>query len=520
MSNNLEHLETQYWVETIICHPELEDQCPWGKLGSSAWHDILMERPELIRHAPRKITLSFMSANQWLDVLNAHPELDSYVPSGKSLFKKDSEALGKLWGILLSRHPEFAKYEPWKHLRRDDWRRVLSQQPQFIDKYESDRYRKDSWQCTLSALDLAEVIACQPSLFERFKTDNLIDNAWVTILLNQPQFREKCNLNRIAPLFLGRILGRYPEWLSYCDIYSMTPYSILRVAENFPDILKHYDLDRFKEISYDDTPWIEKYPCLVPYSKWCFSYSYWDAIMTHCSDWLATGKRPIIDALAGECSSHSSQGTRRGGTNKLVTRPRKEKNLRNSIDEIMDCLYWGNAGCLIHEANVIPLRIRKILDDTDLTYEQLMIKMSMMSEEDCGKIFYGLVISKSREFLEQMVDHDLDRVIQMVPVKYILPLSILFASTGTLFSVLWQLISKDSNAIADFRDAAGNNVWHYFFFRLPMFCPSGKGEVDSSEYENYKLLTKYGCSPDTPNKMGFSYNRINQAMKKYLGVEK
>ena len=36
-----------------------------------------------------------------------------------------------------------------------------------------------------------------------------------------------------------------------------------------------------------------------------------------------------------------------------------------------------------------------------------------------------------------------------------------------------------------------------------MYSPSRKAD------ENYKLLTKYGCSPDTPNKMGFSYNQIN-----------
>ena len=105
-------------------------------------------------------------------------------------------------------------------------------------------------------------------------------------------------------------------------------------------------------------------------------------------------------------------------------------------------------------------------------------------------------------------------------ISHLLPLMILFASANTLNFVLYKLFLYDNNAIADFRDDEGNNAWHYFFFRNPMFNPSRKSEYDVREYDCYEFLTENGASPDTPNNMGFSYNQINQAMKKYLGVKK
>ena len=216
MENGLEHLEAKYWTETIICHPELEEQCPWEELGASAWHDILLVRPEFIRHAPQKLALS-LGAKQWLEIMIRHPELDAEIPATKSLLSKDSVAIGKLWGTLLSRNPQFAKYEPWKHLRRDDWKKVLSQQPQFISNYERNRSRDDSWQFTLISSDQAEIIARQPSLFYRFKANDFQSSSWKAILFSQPQFRPHCNLNKIGPNYLGLILERYPQWLDYCD---------------------------------------------------------------------------------------------------------------------------------------------------------------------------------------------------------------------------------------------------------------------------------------------------------------
>ena len=381
MSNNLEHLDVKYWVETIICHPELEDQCPWEKLRSSAWRNILMARPEFIRHAPQEIPLSFMSTKQWLEVLIAHPELDKYVPSAKVLVDKDSDILGGLWGTLLSRYPEFAKYEPWSHLRRDDWRKVLCQQPQFIDKYESVCSVNKSWLFTLSPMDQAIIIACQPALFKHFNTDVFGDGAWTTVLCSQPQFLEYCKLNKFSPLYLGQILKCYPEWLAYCETYSRSPEDILRIALNFPEVLNHYELDRFTEIGNGDTPWIEKFPCLVPYSQWNFSYPYWNSLMTHCSDWLETGRRPCVDVLAKKfdwISSNEKCHGRKDTQGDSLTENQPAKNLRNSLKTIMSFLKCGISDRSTQQANSIPLRIRNILENLDLTYEELMIKMSMM----------------------------------------------------------------------------------------------------------------------------------------------
>ncbi len=520
---NLAHLETKFWVEKILCHPELEDKCPWEKFGPSAWHDILLEHPEFIRHAPKKIKLSFMSAGQWLEVLARHPELDAYVPAAKSLFNKDSEIIGNLWGRLLARHPQFAKYEPWKHLRSDDWKRVLSQQPQFIDNYERDRAQKNAWLFTLTPNDQADVIACQPSLFGHFNADDFQGSAWATILCNQPQFRERCNLHRVGPYWLGQILACHPEWLDYCGIYSMTPENILRIAVFFPDVLNHYDLDKFREIGNKDTPWIEKYPCLVPYSRLNFSYTYWNALLSRLSSWLKTGKREHVDALAKDAVKSSQKKvpltvrTKTGLKRPLPDKP-KEKNLRNSLDSIMDYRYWVGLDEPMELMETIPPHIRSILKDRDLTYEQLMIKMSMMSEEDCGMVFLGLVIDDPNGFLDRMVADDIQLLVQQVPVKVLLPLTIMYASSNAFSRVLTAISNKHGDAIANFRDKAGNNVWHYYFFRNPLRRFSRKTLHGMSEDDNYKCLREYGCSFDEPNEMGFSYNQLVEAMKKYLSV--
>ncbi len=504
----------------LLSHPELEDQCPWGKLGSNAWHDILLEHPEFIRHAPKKITLSFMSANQWLEVLIRHPELDAYVPASKSLFNRGSEAIGRLWGALLARHPQFAKYAPWKWLRSGDWKRVLCQQPQFIDNYVYDRSQKNAWAFTLSLNDQADVIACQPSLFHRFNTHEFQGSAWETVLVNQPQFRGKCDLDAIGAYYLGRILERHPEWLACCNPDLKSPEDILHIAESFPEILQHYDLERFREIGGGDTPWIEKYPCLVPYSRWDFSYSYWNALLNRLSTWVKTGKRERVNAFATDAGQSKGKVPltvrMRGSNNLTLLRPQpdnlKEKNLRNSLDSILECRYWVGLGGPIELMEVIPPQIRRILKDANLTYEQLMIKMSMMSEEECGMVFYGLVIADPHEFLDKMLLEDMNQVIKLVPAQVLLPLSIQYASANILYSLLSDL----PRAVADFRDKAGNNAWHYFFFRNPLFNPSQEDPDLSLESDIYQFLLKYGCSPDTPNAMGFSYRQIHEAMGKYL----
>ena len=522
MNSNLEHLETKYWVETIICHPELEDKCPWNMFGSAAWHDILMEHPEFIRHAPKKIRLSFMSLNQWLEVLNRHPKLDEYFPAMKTMLAKSSEAIGKLWGRLISHYPQFAKYSPWKHLRRDDWKRVLSQQPQFIGNYERERTQMPAWQFTLTPSDQAEVIACQPSLLSHFKTKDFTASNWETILLNQPQFHEKCNINKMAPYNLGRLLVRHPEWLDHCDTNSKHPDDILCIAENYPDILNHYDLEQFKEIGGGDTPWMEKYPCLVPYSRWNFSYSYWDELLTRLSSWLTTGKRERVNALAKIFARPLKQNVTLAGrrTHGSLARPLphnpKENNLRNSLDSILDYRYWVGLGGPIDLMEVIPLRIRNILKDENLTYEQLMIKMSMFSEEECGMIFYGLFITDPNNFLDNMLGNDMTQTIRMVPSQVLLPLSILFASSNILYFVMLELSCENAKSIADFRDKAGNNALHYFFFRNPMYLPSRKTIQDKFEHDNFTFLLDQGCNPDMPNNMGFSYNQICNSMKTYL----
>ena len=187
--------ETRYWVKLVISHPVLENCCPWEKLNTSAWHDILLVHPDFMRHAPKMITSSFMTINQWLHVLQRQPELDVYVPAVNTLPIKGSETTGRLWGKLLSCHPQFAKYALWKHLHRKDWITVLSQQPQFIGNYEDEQKQSKGKEYTLNPSDIAHIFACQPTLFEHFKTTVFSSSDWKTILLRQPQFCDKCDFH-------------------------------------------------------------------------------------------------------------------------------------------------------------------------------------------------------------------------------------------------------------------------------------------------------------------------------------
>ena len=524
MKRNTEHLEMQFWPQTIICHPELEDSCPWEKLGPTAWHDILLEHPECIRHAPKKITQSFMTVNQWLEVLIRHPELEPYLPTGRTFLGKDSAVIGKLWGELLARHPQFAKFHPWKHLRNTDWVCVLSQQPQFIDNYDNDRGEKPAWSHTLGSSDMAAIIACQPGLFEHFSANDFPGHAWQTILFNQPQFCDRCPFHKIEPQSLGTILARYPQYLPRCSPYSLDPKSILVVAEEFPEILNHTDLEKFREIGGKDTPWIEKYPALVPYTSWRFSYAYWDALLTRLSNWLETGRRTAVSVWGdGWCGRHPSSVTpptwrKRNGTLELK-RPRppepNRRNLRNSVDSIMDFLYWHGQDIAIEQVGAIPMNIRNILNDNDLTYEQLMLKMSMMSEEDCGMLFFGAFLQNRPDVLDPMFDNDnLDQTIRQIPPQYLLPVAVLFFSSGLLEYMLLRIEDIYRGAVASFKDSAGNNVLHYAFFRAPWHPEEQEDKQEAGLFATLREF--YGVSADAPNAMGFTYRQLTQGMEDYL----
>ena len=516
MSDSLENLDARYWGETIICHPELEKQCPWSKLSPSSWHDILLEHPEFIRNAPKMITQSFMTINQWLEVLTHHPELDAYFPAGKALLDKDSDAIGQLWATLLSHHPLFEKYNPWKHLRREDWARLLCQQPQFIEKYQNERCLRNTRQFTLSSKFIAEIISRQPSLFEAFDKTPFTSCEWKDILLNQPQFINDCKINKLDALSLGQLLARHPEWLSRCATYSLEPKDILLVAENYPEILNHCDLEKFnnyceKSSGFRDTPWMEKHPRLVPYSDWNFSPEYWDALLSRLSHWMKTGKKAPVFPFGNGNAKFSRLNHKGSNANKSE---HKEKNLRNSLNSILDIRFMVDKG---GQANLgkIPRHLRAILNDNNLTYEQLMLKMSMLTEEDCGWLFFGLLIqNREDDLLDRLLYNDVSMTVQMVPLQYLLPIAIMYFPVPQLGILFLHVTSHHGNdAIAKFRDSAGNNVLHYAFFKAPWHPETQAGEWGAELFHN---LYEYGVDPDAPNNMGFSYRQICQELENYL----
>ena len=288
-------------------------------------------------------------------------------------------------------------------------------------------------------------------------------------------------------------------------------------------MMNDYDLDRFTEIGGRDTPWIEKYPSLVRYSRGNFSYSYWDSLLTNCSNWLMTGRRPRVNALADKFVKSSSQkgGRKDGSITRLLPDNPKQNNLRNSLDSIMEYRFWVGHNRPIEQMERIPLHIRNILKNKDLTYEQLAIRMVMMPEEDCGMILYGLFIDDPNDFLNIMLYKDLPQTVQQVPLEVLLPLSIMYESSNSLYSVLLELHShsKAGRDIADFRDKAGNNALNYIYFSNTLFNLSKNIQYGQNESDNYRLLIDYGCNPDATNNMGFSYAQVNQAIKEYLKVE-
>ncbi len=528
----LENLEAKYWGETLLCHPEHENKCPWEKLNAATWHALLMEHPEYICHAPEKITPSFMNTRQWLEVLIRHPELEKYLPDPNILLENDSEVIGRLWGILLSRNPEFSKYKPWKLLRRRDWRRLLSQQPQFMTNYNNDRYLAHATQLetlkyTLGSVEQAAVIACQPSLFDRFHTRNYSSKSWVLMLTNQPQLREKCKLHDpsvLTPEDLGFLLKRHPDWLAYCETYSRTPEDILRIATAFPEIINHYDLEKIKNISYRDTPWMEVFPALVPYSHWNFSYSYWDALLTRLSTWFTTGKRPRISSFFKNDDTPAT--SRRKITRHLPLNP-KERSIRNSVDSILEYLFWYGLSSREERMSVVPKNIKEFVMDETMSYEQMMIQMrTMKSSAENGLILYALFLQDD-VFLSTILEDRGYHILDLAPVHALLPLALLFVSKPILKAWLYEIHKNDAHAIARFKDKAGNNALHYYFFHgnwdrggiSSDYYGHNDFNPDPFNYDFVQILLDYGVNPDKPNKMGFSYNQIKEAMDKYLRIK-
>ena len=154
-----------------------------------------------------------------------------------------------------------------------------------------------------------------------------------------------------------------------------------------------------------------------------------------------------------------------------------------------------------------------MLRDKTQSYEQLMLKMSMLQEEDCGLFFYGIFIQKRHVITARIFGNEIAQIIRMVPLQYLLPIAILYAPFPRLEILLREIYEMDKNALADFRDKMGNNALHCAFFRTPWHPETQK---EAGEFDLISTLQAYGVNPDAPNNMGYSYRQISQGLQKYL----
>ena len=143
---------------------------------------------------------------------------------------------------------EFDKYNFWKFIHRNDWKKVLPEFPQYADKYEKG--------FTLGVVWWDKLLAIQPKLLEGAKKYKV---GWSAIIMHYPELEEECPYwDEFTPHEWSMIISAQPQYFYKCPcIKNFTP-------KNWAVILSKQPQFRNKCIEYFmGTNWQKKVESLL-----------------------------------------------------------------------------------------------------------------------------------------------------------------------------------------------------------------------------------------------------------------
>lgn len=226
-------------------HPGLAPLCAWEKIPADKVCGLIKDYPQ---YADR-MDLSQCPAGQILDAVftwtheGDHDNGDRNEKLYSSLIERiDLSTLdGWNWALLIAHHPEYADKCDWSKLDGWDWSHLLRERPEFADRCEWDLLDNRGWtwllegrlefayMCSFDKLDggnWVNLLIAQPKLssyctWSKLNDwDDLVPRNWEKLLVERPEFIDKCDISRLGTRNWSAILKKQPQLADKCDKWS------------------------------------------------------------------------------------------------------------------------------------------------------------------------------------------------------------------------------------------------------------------------------------------------------------
>ena len=185
------------WALRVAAFPErFADRCPWQKLNSENWIQILTFQPQF---------------------------------ADKCDFSKFD---GRNWAALLPESPEFAEQCPFEIFDGNDWETLLSNQPDFAERCDWEKLTGQNWSMLLHLYpEWAEKFNCP---FEKFSSWD-----WAELLDHFPQFIDKCDITKLNGDELYIIFDHQPTLIRE-ELIPQLKHRLLDFLCDYPEYISEY----------------------------------------------------------------------------------------------------------------------------------------------------------------------------------------------------------------------------------------------------------------------------------------
>jgi hypothetical protein len=112
---------------------------------------------------------------------------------------------GNEWADLVALYPGLAQSgcREWKDLDGDDWRSLLMEQPQFADKCDWEKLDSGGW---------ASLLQKQPQFDDKCDWEKIDGGAWFSLLAGKPQFSDERCWAKLDSRDLESLMKSMPEF--------------------------------------------------------------------------------------------------------------------------------------------------------------------------------------------------------------------------------------------------------------------------------------------------------------------
>ena len=193
------------WVMLLVVQPQFADKCDFSRMSGRDWAILLSRQPQFAG----KCDWDKLDGWNWAMLLSLQPQFsdkcawDKLYSTRTGIVEKFEDRYCTCWGQLLRNQPQFENKCDWDQFTGKDWALLLRELPQYAEKCDWNKlYEKGLIKLSFNPYDdgcggSGWCSDCNFSLdCERGYVEQPFNN-WDALLERQPQFVEKCDLQRL-----------------------------------------------------------------------------------------------------------------------------------------------------------------------------------------------------------------------------------------------------------------------------------------------------------------------------------